>query len=294
MNLTFLHRKIWSSSDGSQLFHSSRRCSGLHYLHGRSPPIIHRDLSSNNVLLTPSMNAKIADLGVARIFNLTPCKWAAWRRPRALQVICRLKWWKLIPHTIQALTYFLMEFWWYTYLVGSGQSHRWVRQGEADKLVPITEANRRQCFLEEIGMNHPLMKLIYNCVNNDPNCRPSANEIVSQVSSTIPQFPHSFNNNLICCDVSKLTRMKRKLWGPNANKLADEVASLRSKNEKEQKEIATLLEEAQAKEVQKEREIEQLRQNLAVQSRKKRKLFRLKTGSRKASSTGISSLTQDT
>ena len=45
---------------------------GLNYLHGQSPPIIHRDLSSNNVLLTPSMTAKISDLGVARILNLTP------------------------------------------------------------------------------------------------------------------------------------------------------------------------------------------------------------------------------
>ena len=41
--------------------------SGLTYLHERSPPIIHRDLSSRNVLLNSGMVAKIADLGVARI-----------------------------------------------------------------------------------------------------------------------------------------------------------------------------------------------------------------------------------
>ncbi|XP_064384117.1 uncharacterized protein LOC135333128 [Halichondria panicea] len=45
---------------------------GLAYLHGQTPPIVHRDLSGSNILLSSNMTAKIADLGVARILNLTP------------------------------------------------------------------------------------------------------------------------------------------------------------------------------------------------------------------------------
>ena len=45
---------------------------GLVYLHNHSPPIIHRDLTSRNILLNSSMVAKITDLGVARILNLRP------------------------------------------------------------------------------------------------------------------------------------------------------------------------------------------------------------------------------
>ena len=46
----------------------------LCYLHGQTPAIIHRDLSTNNVLLTSDMRAKISDLGVAKILNLTPAQ----------------------------------------------------------------------------------------------------------------------------------------------------------------------------------------------------------------------------
>ena len=45
---------------------------GLLYLHTRSPPVVHRDLSARNVLLTSSLVAKISDLGNARIVNMQP------------------------------------------------------------------------------------------------------------------------------------------------------------------------------------------------------------------------------
>lgn len=47
---------------------------GLHFLHDRQDPIIHRDLSANNVLLSTDMRAKISDLGVAKILQVNPAK----------------------------------------------------------------------------------------------------------------------------------------------------------------------------------------------------------------------------
>ena len=47
-------------------------CSGLVYLHGMKSPVVHRDLTARNVLLTSSLSAKITDLGNSRIVNFRP------------------------------------------------------------------------------------------------------------------------------------------------------------------------------------------------------------------------------
>ena len=38
---------------------------GLKFLHGQKPPVIHRDLTANNILVNKNMDAKITDLGLA-------------------------------------------------------------------------------------------------------------------------------------------------------------------------------------------------------------------------------------
>ena len=51
---------------------------GLTYLHGQRPPVVHRDLSPNNILINiGSMTAKLSDFGVARVFHSQrdPCSW---------------------------------------------------------------------------------------------------------------------------------------------------------------------------------------------------------------------------
>ena len=49
---------------------------GLLYLHEMQPPVIHRDLTSKNILLTSSLVAKITDMGNSRIVNLRPGRMA--------------------------------------------------------------------------------------------------------------------------------------------------------------------------------------------------------------------------
>ena len=46
--------------------------SGLLYLHKRDPPVIHRDLTANSVLLTSHLAAKITNMGNSRIIDMKP------------------------------------------------------------------------------------------------------------------------------------------------------------------------------------------------------------------------------
>ena len=52
---------------------------------------------------------------------------------------------------------------------------------KGDRLIPYTEAERRQI----IGEDHILMDLIKNCIHNDPKERPTAKEIVNRVSKLV-------------------------------------------------------------------------------------------------------------
>ena len=77
--MEFLPTNLTSCIERHGIFPNEVKCSILHdiaqgllYLHCQAQPIIHRDLSSNNVLLTPILTAKIADLGVARILSMSP------------------------------------------------------------------------------------------------------------------------------------------------------------------------------------------------------------------------------
>ena len=48
---------------------------GLSYLHGQDKPIVHRDVSLNNILSTAHTIAKISDLGVAKISKAHTSAW---------------------------------------------------------------------------------------------------------------------------------------------------------------------------------------------------------------------------
>ena len=160
---------------------------GLCYLHSQIPPIIHRDLSSNNVLLTPNMTAKISDLGMARILNLTPLQVSrmtqtpgtpAYMPPEVM--VANPKY----DTSVDEFSYGIMMIHmfsgqWPEPQVGPNRT-------EPDgRMTPVSEAERREVFLRAIGNDHPLMDLILKCIHNYPKSRAHASEIVGRLAEMV-------------------------------------------------------------------------------------------------------------
>ena len=170
---------------------------GLYYLHSQTPPIIHRDLSANNVLLTLNMSAKISDLGVARMLNLTPLQVSRMTETPGTPAYMPPEVMKANPKYDTSVDEFS-----YGILMIHVFSGRWPEPQEGQtrienrQLVPVTEAERREVFLRAIGNDHPLMDLIMRCINNDSSRRAHASKVVERLAGMVLQFPASFANRL--------------------------------------------------------------------------------------------------
>ena len=150
---------------------------GLVYLHDQTPQIIHRDLSIQNVLMTQDGQAKIADLGVAKL--LDPKTQAA------------------MAHTRNPGNYFYMppeaqfehaECSTKLDIFSFGHLSVYTLNQRAPQVfeVPMTpelqkegsyQTMKRKHDLEMIGGDHCLYHLIMRCLHDDPNKRPTTREL---------------------------------------------------------------------------------------------------------------------
>ena len=174
---------------------------GLRYLHERSLPIIHRDLSANNVLLASNMNAKLSDLGVAKIFNLTPARMTQMTQTKAPGTPCYMP-----PEALTAKPKYTSKIDIYSYgvLIIHTLCGKWpFPEGvfcpdpqNPDILIPLSEVERRAEYLQEIGNDHPLMAVICQCLSNVPAQRPETRTLLDQVNTILSTLPQQFTNKV--------------------------------------------------------------------------------------------------
>ena len=151
---------------------------GLHFLHQHSPPIIHRDLSANNVLLSSTRQAKISDLGVAKVLNpslhqmTTAPGTPVYMPPEALAgdtqytiSIDVFSFGVLMLHTLCG-----------TWPFPSPATI--VDPKNPESVIGISELQRRKQFIEMIDSSHLLNKPIQQCLQNYPASRPNIADLL--------------------------------------------------------------------------------------------------------------------
>ena len=169
-------------------------CQALAYLHGQNPPLVHHDLSPNNVLLNVvSFVTKLTDFGMSRaihpssIIRQSSVKGTpAFMSPEALQSP---------PRYNEKLDVFS-----FGNIILSTITHEWpepchLTQYKGDQLIALDEFQRRERYVEmftpqEKQLFHPTVR---QCLENRPDKRPSSAVLVRElrhIESSLPSSGH--------------------------------------------------------------------------------------------------------
>ena len=167
---------------------------GLRFLHEQKEPVLHRDLTANNIMLTASMRAKISDLGQAKIVTIKTAQLTAapgtscYMPPEALASNPRygvemdiFSFGVLIIHTV------VQE-----YPIPAEPFYN--DPNTPGKTIPMSEIERRQSYIESMGDSHPLTALAKKCLENDARLRPELISIIKELSSNAEDVVTSKNS----------------------------------------------------------------------------------------------------
>ena len=157
-------------------------CLGLRYLHSRNPPIVHRDLTPNNILLSYRLEAKITDLGVAKVVR-SDNKKTMTKIPGTPDF--------MPPEALSKRPVYgpSLDVFSYGGVILNVTTQLWPEPTDPAEFNPdtgrrelVTEVKRRQEYLDKMtGGAVDLKPLVTSCLDDNPNKRPP----VAQVSMTI-------------------------------------------------------------------------------------------------------------
>ena len=185
---------------------------GLWYLHAHHPPIVHRDLSPNNVLLTSQFVAKISDLGVAKVIQADSKKTMT-RAPGTVDF--------MPPEALLESPEYgpPLDVFSYGGVILHVVNQEWPKplhyvmtDPKTGKILGLSEVERRQQHMEKMrGTPAELQPLVEQCLNNQPSRRPPISDVsermkrMKEVESV--RCPHVNMNPITWQQVEETTKM---------------------------------------------------------------------------------------
>ena len=174
---------------------------GLCYLHNHDPPIAHRDLSPNNVLLTEYFIAKIGDLGVAKVITADNANKMT-KVPGTVDF--------MPPECFKTNPIYgtPMDVFSFAGIVFHTFNQQWPTPSEqvqfdphTRKRVALSEVERRQQYLVKMSEDGEVLRpLVEECLDDDPAMRPSITTVCKRIQSNrdtwskqSPQVLNDFN-----------------------------------------------------------------------------------------------------
>ena len=187
---------------------------GLQYLHNRNPPIVHRDLTPNNILLCYHLRAKITDLGVAKVMQTTDSKTLT----KAPGTQCFMPPESLANNPDYSLPLDIFSFGGVILYVTTQQwpsPAPWIDFDDTGKKIVLTELERRQQYLDKMtGIYADLKPLAVSCLDDNPKNRPSVSQALLDIKKAKSIFYKSFFSAIWGTKVSGEQQLTPQLRNP--------------------------------------------------------------------------------
>ena len=171
---------------------------GLLHLHSQG--IIHRDLTAPNILLTTSFHAKIADLGVSKIIDVHPLAASklsmipgtlGYMPPEALSEK---------PEYTYALDIFSFGVVMLFILIQKYPQYYESAVTPAGLLRKVSHIEKRRKWIDQLSQEDPMRSLICQCLQDDPERRPTSivlNSTLVEFSKCHPKPFDEIINNIL-------------------------------------------------------------------------------------------------
>ena len=190
---------------------------GLWYLHSHHPPIIHRDISPNNVLLTSQFVAKISDLGVAKVIQADSKK----TKTRAPGTVDFMPPEALLDTPVYGPP---LDVFSYGGVILHVVNQEWPKplhyvmtDHKTGKVLGLTEVERRQQHLDKMtGTPVDLRSLAEECLDNQPSRRPLISGVTERMKrmkelESVMKCPRVYVNPLTWQQVEQTTKMLKEI-----------------------------------------------------------------------------------